>query len=159
MGLRRPEKAWDWTAGNKNWSHDPNQQLLTHTECLRLIFFETDYKKPLIGKLSHVVDLFIYLFGVLCRFQHCTGHITMGSWKGRGNQNIQFVRVLYCKLPTNDKQFPAFPLQGMMGIESQSQRWEARVLPLCHCGPQSCGGTPTLTSVNRQILITLYHNS
>ena len=26
---------------------------------------------------------FIYLFGVLRRFQHCTGHITMGSWKGR----------------------------------------------------------------------------
>ena len=46
----------------------------------------------------------IYLFGVLCRFQHCTGHITTGSWKGRGNQYIQFVRVLYCKLPTNGKQ-------------------------------------------------------
>ena len=44
---------------------------------------------------------FIYLFGVLHRFQHCTGHITTGSWKGRGNQYIQFVRVLYCKLPTN----------------------------------------------------------
>ena len=42
----------------------------------------------------------IYLFGVLRRFQHCTGHITTGSWKGRGNQYIQFVRVLYCKLPT-----------------------------------------------------------
>ena len=28
----------------------------------------------------------------------------MGSWKGRGNQYIQFVRVLYCKLSTNDKQ-------------------------------------------------------
>ena len=24
----------------------------------------------------------IYLFGVLRRFQHCTGHITTGSWKG-----------------------------------------------------------------------------
>ena len=30
----------------------------------------------------------IYLFGVLRRFQHCTGHITTGSWKGRGNQYI-----------------------------------------------------------------------
>ena len=28
-----------------------------------------------------------------------------GSWKGRGNQYIQFVRVLYCKLPTNDRPF------------------------------------------------------
>ena len=31
---------------------------------------------------------FICLFGVLRRFQHCTGHITTGSWKGRGNQYI-----------------------------------------------------------------------
>ena len=54
------------------------------------------------------IYLFIYLFGVLCRFQHCTGHITTGSWKGRGNQYIQFVRVLYCKLSTNGKQLPAY---------------------------------------------------
>ena len=37
---------------------------------------------------------FVYLFGVLCHFQHCTRHITTGSWKGRGNQYIQFARVL-----------------------------------------------------------------
>ena len=36
---------------------------------------------------------FIYLFWVLRRFQHCTGHITTGSWKGRGNQYKQFIRV------------------------------------------------------------------
>ena len=83
------------------------------------------------------LNLFVYLFGVLCRFQHCTGQITTGSWKGRGNQYIQFVRVLYCKLPTNGKQLPAFPLQAMTGIEPQPQRWEARVLPLCHRGPRS----------------------
>ena len=79
----------------------------------------------------------IYLFGVLRCFQHCTGHITMGSWKGRGNQYIQFIRVLYCKLPTNGKQLPAFPLEAVPGTEPRPQRWEARVLPLCHCGPQS----------------------
>ena len=79
--------------------------------------------------------LFI-LFGVLRRFQHCTGHITMGSWKGRGNQYIQFVRALYCKLPTNCKQLPAFPLEAMPGTEPRPQRWEARVLPLCHRGPK-----------------------
>ena len=78
----------------------------------------------------------IYLFGVLRRFQHCTGHITTGSWKGRGNQYIEFVRDLYCKLPTNGKQLPAFPLEAMTGIEPRPQRWEARVLQLCHCGPQ-----------------------
>ena len=25
------------------------------------------------------IDLFVYVFGVLCHFQHCTGHIMMGS--------------------------------------------------------------------------------
>ena len=58
---------------------------------------------------------YICLFGVLRRFQHCTGHITTGSWKGRGNQYIQFVRVLYYKLPTNGKQLPAFPLEAVPG--------------------------------------------
>ena len=60
---------------------------------------------------------FIYLFGVLRRFQHCTGHIMTGSWKGRGNQYIEFARVLYCKLPTNGKQLPAFPHKALTGIE------------------------------------------
>ena len=78
---------------------------------------------------------FIYLFGVLRRFQHCTGHITMGSWKGRGNQDIQLVKVLYCKLPTNSKLLPAFPLEAMPGTKPRPQRWEARVLPLCHRAP------------------------
>ena len=79
-----------------------------------------------------------YLFGVLRRFQHCAGHITTGSWNGRGNQYIQFTRVLYCKLPTNGKQLPAFPLEAVPGIEPRPQRWEARVLPLCHHGPPLC---------------------
>ena len=59
--------------------------------------------------------IFIYLFGVLRRFQHCTGHITTGSWKGRGNQYIEFARVVYSKLPTNGKQLPAFPLEPVRG--------------------------------------------
>ena len=57
----------------------------------------------------------IYLFGILRRFQHCTGHIMMGSLKGGGNQYIQFVRVRYCKLLTNGKQLPAFPLEAVPG--------------------------------------------
>ena len=87
------------------------------------------------GVSQRSADIFIYLFGVLCRFQHCTGHITTGSWKGRGNQYIQLVKVLYCKLPINGKQLPAFPLEAVPGIEPRTQRWEARVLPLCHHGP------------------------
>ena len=54
----------------------------------------------------------------------------MGSWKGRGNQYIQFIRVLYCKLPTNGKQLPDFPLEAVPGTEPRPQRWEVRVLPL-----------------------------
>ena len=86
-------------------------------------------------KIKYMYYMSVYLFGVLHHFQHCTGHITMGSWKGRGNQYIQFVRVLYCKLPTNGRQLPAFPLKAVPGTEPRSQRWEPRALPLCHCGP------------------------
>ena len=77
-----------------------------------------------IGHLKHLKYLVVmqHLFGVLHCFQHCTGHITTGSWKGRGNQYIQLVKVLFCKLPT----------------KLRSQRWEARVLPLCHHGPHIC---------------------
>ena len=80
--------------------------------------------------------LLFYLFGVLRRFQRCTGHITTGSWKGRVSQYIQFVRVLHCKLLTNGKQLPVFPLEAVPGTEPRPQRWEARVLLLCHCGPE-----------------------
>ena len=55
-----------------------------------------------------------------------------------GNQYIEFARVVYCKLPTNGKQLPAFPLKTVTGIEPRPQRWEARVLPLCHRGPLQC---------------------
>ena len=60
-------------------------------------------------------SILIYLFGVLHHFQHCTGHIMTGSWKGRGNLYIQLVKVLYCKLPTNSKQLPGFPLEAVPG--------------------------------------------
>ena len=54
----------------------------------------------------------------------------MGSFRDRGNQYIQLIKVLYRKLPTNGKQLPAFPLEVGPGFEFRSQRWEARVLPL-----------------------------
>ena len=41
----------------------------------------------------------------------------MGSFMGRGNQYIQLVKVLYCKLLTNGKQLPAFPLEVGPGTE------------------------------------------
>ena len=103
-------------------------------QCLR-IFMKLQKVSHIKGPLK-VRDACIYLFGVLRRFQHCTGHITTGSWKGRGNQYIQFVGVLYCQLPTNGKQLPTFPLEAVPGTEPRPQRWEARVLPLCHRGPE-----------------------
>ena len=48
---------------------------------------------------------------------------------------MQLVKVLYCKLPTNGKQLPAFPLEVEPSTEPRPQRWEARVLPLCHRAP------------------------
>ena len=75
-----------------------------------------------------------FLFGFLRHFQHFTDHITMGSFVGRGNQYIQLVKVLYCKLPTSGKQLATLP-HKVQGLNSQPQRWEASMLPLdCH-GP------------------------
>ena len=90
------------------------------------------------GKIIEKCQKIIYLFGVLRRFQHCTGHITTGSWKGRGYQCIQFVRVLYCKLPTNGKQLPDFPLEasevgGESDFSSISQMYLAKVYKLGLC--------------------------
>ena len=87
---------------------------------------------------------FIYLF-FLHHFPHCTGHIMTGSWKGRGNQHIQLVKVLYCKLSTNGKQLPAFKLEAVPGTEPWPQRWEARVSPLCYRGPCSMFQTVDLS--------------
>ena len=80
-------------------------------------------------------DVSIYLF-IYLGFYIDFNTVQVIEGKGRGNQYIEFVRVLYCKLPTNGKQLPAFPLEAVPGTEPQPQRWEARVLPLCHHGPQ-----------------------
>ena len=95
-----------------------------------------------LGRDGCIVYIYFYLFEVLRRFQHCTGHITMGSWKGRGNQYIQLVKVLYCKLPTNGKQLPAFPLEAMPGTEPRPQslqNWLGSVVisPLVMLGLQN----------------------
>ena len=37
--------------------------------------------------------------------------------KDRGNQNIQLVKSLYYKLPTNGKQLPAFPHEVRSGFK------------------------------------------
>ena len=66
---------------------------------------QINYRIEYVEKLPSKKNIYFFIWG-FCRFQHCTGHVTMASWKGRGNEYIQFVRVLYCKLPTNAKQLP-----------------------------------------------------
>ena len=87
-------------------------------------------------KQSEALLFYLCIWVSMSLSTHCIGHIMMGSFTGRGNQYIQLVKVLYCKLPTNGKQLPAFPLEVGLGFKLRSKRWEARVLPLCHCGPR-----------------------
>ena len=126
-----------------------NHKVLKHTVYRK----RRKLRKPLLrntkigSRLNFVSDnllspiIFIYLFGVLRRFQHCTGHIMTGSSKGRGNQYIQFIRVLYCKLPINGKQLPAFPLEAVPGIEPRPQRWEVSVTTLPPWPPFPCNSS------------------
>ena len=79
--------------------------------------------------------LFIYL-GVLRHFQHCTGHITTGSFL-RAEETSTNSWSRYCKLPTIGKQLPTFP-HKVRGLNRRPQRWEMTVLPLYHSGPSNC---------------------
>ena len=74
--------------------------------------------------------LYLFIWVLTSLSTHCIGDSTTGSWEGRGNQYIQLVKVLYCKLPANGKQLPAFPLEVEPGTELRSQRWQARVTVL-----------------------------
>ena len=81
------------------------------------------FQNPVISDfLQPSVPCFIWGFTSLSTLYR---YITTGSWKGRGIQYIQFARVLYCKLPTDGKQLPAFPHKALTGIEPRPQRWEA----------------------------------
>ena len=79
-----------------------------------------------------------------------------GSWKGRGNQYLHLVKGLYCKLPTNGKQLPAFPLEVRLGFEASFQRWEVCVTT-AHGGPYSAFSVRSfnvlITSVLVRVLI------
>ena len=114
----------------------------------------------------YVLYIYIYLFGVLHRFQQLqvitrrvvgraeetsTYSLSHASVRGQilsilcesfqvtvrlsTSQHTTACQVRYCKLPTNGKQLPAFPLEVVPGTEARPQRWEVRVLPLCHHGP------------------------
>ena len=116
----------------------------------------TDTSAPYLSasQINTKLGGFIYLFGVLCRFQHCTGHITTGSYVGRGNQYMQLVKVLHCKLPTIGKQLPTSPHE-VQGLNRRSQRWEVSVLPkLSESQPLEFS-----TSFSRDMVIRRHHLS
>ena len=46
---------------------------------------------------------------------------------------MQLVKVLYCKMPTISKQLPTSQ-RRVQHLNYTPQRWEASVLPWCHCG-------------------------
>ena len=58
----------------------------------------------------------------------------MGRFMGRGNQYIQLVKFLYCKMLTIGKPPPIF-LHRVRGLNLRPQWWEVIVLPLRHYGP------------------------
>ena len=63
----------------------------------------------------------IYLFELIRLFQHGTGHITKSGFVGRGNQYIQLVKILHCKLPTIGKQLPTLQC-NVWGLNCRPQR-------------------------------------
>ena len=71
----------------------------------------------------------------------------MGSFVGRGNQYIQWGKVLYCKLPTIGKQLPALP-HKVWGLNQRPQRWEPSVLSLHHRGPGEWDAISTFIAPN-----------
>ena len=104
---------------------------------------------------KHISKMEIYylLFGVLHCFQHCTGHITMDSFVGRGNQYIQLVKVLYCKLPINSSYlgfYIAFntvqvisPRANNYQISHLRSGWEPN--PNLRGGRRECNHSATMT--------------
>ena len=62
--------------------------VLTAGECVNLCKHREHCMNAVYDFYRFVIQ-FIYLFGVLCSFQHCMGHIRTGSFVGSGNQYIQ----------------------------------------------------------------------
>ena len=48
---------------------------------------------------KHNALYYMYLFKALCHALYLIGYIVMVSRKGTGNQYIELVKGLYCKLP------------------------------------------------------------
>ena len=68
------------------------------------------------------IHLFVWVFTSLS-----TLYRSYHDGKLEGQRNIQLVKVLYCKLQTNGKQLPAFPLEVGPATEPQPQRCKSAV--------------------------------
>ena len=94
----------------------------------------------------------VYLFVVLHRFQHCTGHITTSSWKHRGNQYTNSSSgfcTVNCR-PTPGRY--QLSHEAMLGTEPWPQR---RVLPLCPPPPPPHGKVSNLKAFHYVLLRVL----
>ena len=78
-----------------------------------------------------LVNLFIY-FEFYVTFN--TVQVISRRVVGRAEETSTYSSLGFCTV--NGKQLPAFQLEAMTGIKPRPQRWEARVLPLCHHGPR-----------------------
>ena len=78
-----------------------------------------------------------FLFIVSHCFQHCTGHITLGSFMDRENQHTHLVKILYRTLPIIGDQLPTIP-HKFQGLNRRPQRWKASVLLLLQRAPPPC---------------------
>ena len=80
--------------------------------------------------LKYCIRFYLFIYsGFYIAFN--TVQVILRRVVGRAEETSTFSSpgFLYCKLPTNGKQLPAFPLEAVPGIEPRPQRWEARVLP------------------------------
>ena len=81
--------------------------------------------------LSTPRGVYLFIWVLTSLSTHCFGPMTTGSFRCRGNEYIQLVKVLYRKLPPSSKQMPAFLFELGPGFEPLSQRWEGSIEISC----------------------------
>ena len=70
------------------------------------------------------IYVFIYL-GFYVAFN--TVQVISRRVVGRAEETSTYSLSGFCKLPTNGKQLPAFPLEAVPGTEPRPQRWEYKL--------------------------------
>ena len=139
-------------------------QHFNHCQIITVNFYSFigQYVGPYFERYHHIQDfklsdmkfhdlfLFICLFGVLCRFQHCTGHITMGSWKGRETStysSLGFCTVNYWPTASNYQLSHLRPWWGLNPGRRGGRRecyHSATVAPWSFMNPEGKGNAYTI---------------